>query len=179
MRDPMDRSRRLTDGTRWRTFMRLLRLDDLMTSYTNARPGAGLLVVDLDLGTASGLLASRCRTSPMYRAWYTSSMALGTRYPYGRRSDSGAPMNERWVRAVRSRRCSNAESTTPGSSAGTQVLRPPGASSRRRWRASLSAPPTLRCAQALVDRSFYIGQRLPRSSRLQLRCRGRITRKPD
>jgi hypothetical protein len=65
MRDPMDRSRRLTDGTRWRTFMRLLLLDDLMTSYTNARPGVGLLVVDLDLGTASGLLASRCRTSPM------------------------------------------------------------------------------------------------------------------
>jgi hypothetical protein len=65
MRDAMDRSRRLTDGTRWRTFMRLLRLDDLMTSYTNARPGAGLLVVDLDLATASGLLASRCRTSPM------------------------------------------------------------------------------------------------------------------
>ena len=32
----MARSRRLTDGTRWRTFMRLLRLDDLMTSYTNA-----------------------------------------------------------------------------------------------------------------------------------------------
>ncbi|HWF07876.1 MAG TPA: hypothetical protein VG297_05400 [Bryobacteraceae bacterium] len=26
--------------------MRLLRLDDLMTSYTNARPGTGLLVVD-------------------------------------------------------------------------------------------------------------------------------------
>jgi hypothetical protein len=24
-------------------------LDDLMTSYTNARPGAGLLVVDLDV----------------------------------------------------------------------------------------------------------------------------------
>jgi hypothetical protein len=65
MRDPMDRSQRLTDGTRWRTFMRLLRLDDIKTSYTNARPGAGLLVVDLDLGTASGLLASRCRTSPM------------------------------------------------------------------------------------------------------------------
>jgi hypothetical protein len=66
MRDPMDRSQRLTDGTRWRTFMRLLRLDDLMTSYTNnVRPGASLLVVDLDLGTASGLLASRCRTSPM------------------------------------------------------------------------------------------------------------------
>jgi hypothetical protein len=66
MRDPMDRSQRLTDGTRWRTFMRLLRL----TSYTNARPGAGLLVVDLlvvdlDLGAASGLLASRCRTSPI------------------------------------------------------------------------------------------------------------------
>jgi hypothetical protein len=39
----MDRSRRLTDGTRWRTFMRLLGLDDLKTSYTNARPGAGLL----------------------------------------------------------------------------------------------------------------------------------------
>jgi hypothetical protein len=65
MRDPMERSWRLTDGTRWRTFMRLLRLDDLMTSYTNARPGTGLVVVDLDLGTASGLLASRCRTSPM------------------------------------------------------------------------------------------------------------------
>jgi len=32
-------------------------LDDLMTSYTNARPGAGLLGVDLDLGTAPGLLA--------------------------------------------------------------------------------------------------------------------------
>jgi hypothetical protein len=65
MKDPMDRSQRLTDGTRWQTFMRLLLLDDLITSYTNARPGAGLLVVDLDLGTASGLLASRCRTSPM------------------------------------------------------------------------------------------------------------------
>jgi hypothetical protein len=61
----MDRSRRLTDGTRWRTFIRFLRLDDLMTSYTNARPEAGLLVVDLDLSTASGLLASRYRTSPM------------------------------------------------------------------------------------------------------------------
>jgi len=45
--------------------MRLLQLDDLMTSYTNARPGAGLLVVDLDLSTASGLIASRRRTSPM------------------------------------------------------------------------------------------------------------------
>jgi len=59
--------------------MRLLRLDDLMTSYTNAHPGVGLLLVDLDLGTASGRLASRCRTSPMQRAWYTSSMALDTR----------------------------------------------------------------------------------------------------
>jgi hypothetical protein len=53
------------DGTRWWTFMRLLRLDDLMTSYTNARPGAGLLVLDLDLGTASGRLAARRRTSPL------------------------------------------------------------------------------------------------------------------
>jgi len=64
MRHPMDRSRRL-DGMRWRKFMGLLRLDDVTTLYTNARPGTGLLVVDLDLGTASGLLASRCRTSPM------------------------------------------------------------------------------------------------------------------
>jgi hypothetical protein len=54
MRDPIDRTQRLTDGTRWRTFMRLLRLDDLLTSYTqSACPGAGLLVVDLDFGTAS------------------------------------------------------------------------------------------------------------------------------
>src|SRR5580698_1398202 len=62
MRHPMDRSQRLTDGTRWRTFMRLLRLDDLMTSYTNARPGAGLLVVDLlvvDLGPRHGLRTPR------------------------------------------------------------------------------------------------------------------------
>src|ERR1700683_3864976 len=58
MRKPMDRSLRLKNGTRWRTFMRLLLLDDLITSYTNARPGAGLLVVDLNLGTASGLLRS-------------------------------------------------------------------------------------------------------------------------
>jgi hypothetical protein len=50
----MDRSRQLTDGTRWRTFMRLLRVDDLVAFYTNARPEADLLVVDLDLGTASG-----------------------------------------------------------------------------------------------------------------------------
>jgi hypothetical protein len=40
----MDSSGRLKDGTRWRAFMRFLRLDDLMTSYTNARPGASLLV---------------------------------------------------------------------------------------------------------------------------------------
>jgi hypothetical protein len=58
----MDRSRRLKDGTRWRTFMRFLRSDDLITSYTNARPGVGFLVVDLN---------------------------LGTRYPCGSRSDSG------------------------------------------------------------------------------------------
>src|SRR5579864_5444289 len=74
MRNPMDSSQRLTDGTRWRTFMRLLLLDDLITSYTHARPGVGLLVVDLDLGTA--------------------------RYPYGGRPDSGAPMNGRQLRAV-------------------------------------------------------------------------------
>jgi len=61
MRNPIDRSQRLTDGTRWWTFIGLL-LDDLITSYTNARPGAGLRVVDLDLGTVSGLLASPCRT---------------------------------------------------------------------------------------------------------------------
>ena len=33
---------------------------------------------------------------------YTNSMVLGTRYPYGRRSDSGAPMNERRDRFGRS-----------------------------------------------------------------------------
>jgi len=32
-----------------------------MTSYTNARPGVGLLVVDLDLGTGSGLLLDGSR----------------------------------------------------------------------------------------------------------------------
>jgi hypothetical protein len=42
MRDPVDRSQRLTDRTRWWIFMRLLQLDDLMTSYTNVRPEAGL-----------------------------------------------------------------------------------------------------------------------------------------
>jgi hypothetical protein len=36
--------------------MRLLRLDDLMTSYTNACPEAGLLVVDPDLGGAQTLV---------------------------------------------------------------------------------------------------------------------------
>ncbi|HEY3841211.1 MAG TPA: hypothetical protein VGL72_31785 [Bryobacteraceae bacterium] len=36
--------------------MRLLRLDDLMTSYTNGAPRSWLLVVDLHLSTASGLL---------------------------------------------------------------------------------------------------------------------------
>jgi len=76
--------------------MRFLRVDDLMTSYTNPRPftrlgtdtsvlgrthpsSSGTIfgaawtmvsvparpVVDLDLGAASGLLASRCRTSPI------------------------------------------------------------------------------------------------------------------
>ena len=30
-----------------------------MRSYTNARPGVGLLVLDLDRSAASGLLASR------------------------------------------------------------------------------------------------------------------------
>ena len=33
----MMRNRRLRDGTSWRTFMRLLRLDNLATSYTHAR----------------------------------------------------------------------------------------------------------------------------------------------
>jgi len=45
--------------------MRLLLLDDLMTSYTNARLGVGLLVVDLNLGGPQDPLASRCSTSPM------------------------------------------------------------------------------------------------------------------
>jgi hypothetical protein len=42
MREPRDKSQRLTDGTRLRTFMRLLLLDDLMTSYTNASQKPGL-----------------------------------------------------------------------------------------------------------------------------------------
>src|ERR1700719_1733843 len=37
MRNPVERRRRLRDGTSWRTFMRLLRLDDLITSYTHGR----------------------------------------------------------------------------------------------------------------------------------------------
>ena len=45
----MDRSQRLKDGTRWRTFMRLLRLDDLMTSYTYAgAPELASSVLDLE-----------------------------------------------------------------------------------------------------------------------------------
>ncbi len=48
--------------------MRLLRLNDLITSYTDARPGTGL-VVDLDLSTASGPPASRYRTWQMKRAF--------------------------------------------------------------------------------------------------------------
>jgi hypothetical protein len=48
----MDTRQRLTDDTMWRTFIRLL---PLVTSYTNARTGTGLLVVDLDLGMALGL----------------------------------------------------------------------------------------------------------------------------
>jgi hypothetical protein len=51
-----------------------------MPSYTNARPELAL-VVDLDVGTASGLLASRRRTSPTSRAWYTSSMASARGIP--------------------------------------------------------------------------------------------------
>jgi len=92
----MDRSQRLTDGTRWRTFMRLLRLDDpndilhstraseLASSWwisTSARPQDS---------SRHGAAPRRCSALGI-----TSSMALGTRYPYGRRSDSGAPMNER------------------------------------------------------------------------------------
>src|SRR5579871_6156844 len=53
MRDPMDRSQRLMDGTWWRTFIRLLRMYDLMTSYTKApslswppRGGSALAVTE-------------------------------------------------------------------------------------------------------------------------------------
>jgi hypothetical protein len=38
MRDPIARSWRFTAGTRWLIFMRLLRLDELIASYTNAAP---------------------------------------------------------------------------------------------------------------------------------------------
>jgi hypothetical protein len=50
-----------------------------MTSYTNSRPGAGLLVVDHDLGTASGLLASRCRTSPICIAVSLDNLRVSAR----------------------------------------------------------------------------------------------------
>jgi hypothetical protein len=49
----MDRSWRLTEGRRWRIFMRLLRFrrsDDIL--HQRAVEG-GLLAVDLDLGTAA------------------------------------------------------------------------------------------------------------------------------
>jgi len=47
-------------------------------------------------------------------------MALGTRYPYGRRSDSGA--DEREIGSGGPVKAgSNYESTSPGSSAGTEV----------------------------------------------------------
>jgi hypothetical protein len=68
----MDRSRRLTDGKKWRTFMRLLRLDDLMTSYTKARPGTGLLVVDLES------ICSIVRTRPFNRI-RTAAIRIGLR----------------------------------------------------------------------------------------------------
>src|SRR5690242_3594213 len=58
MRAPMDRSRRLTDGTRRWTFMRSLLLDDLMTSYTNARPGVGLCWSASSLDRLSPSMAS-------------------------------------------------------------------------------------------------------------------------
>ena len=64
-----------------------------MTSYTNARPGAGLLVVDLDLGLRTPRVTVP-RLADVARLAY-QLVALGTRYPYGRWSDSGAPMNER------------------------------------------------------------------------------------
>ena len=127
--------------------MRLLQLDELMISYTNA--GA------------------------QERAWYTSSMVLGTRYPYGKRSDSGAPMDERQVRAVRSRRCSNAESTTPGSSAGTQVpwsVFSPSMASFLKRTANASFVPRLLSIGPSMSASVYRGLR-----GCNLRCRGRVT----
>ena len=76
----MARSRRLTDGTRWRTFMRLLRLDDLMASYTNAgAPELASSVVDLDFSRETGF-ESRLRSqllndfkSATYGSWPLSS----------------------------------------------------------------------------------------------------------
>src|SRR5256885_11694785 len=65
MRDPMDRSHRLTDGTRLWIFMRLLQLDSLMTSYTDARPEDGLFVPlpspsrQLDAVGDNGLIQAR------------------------------------------------------------------------------------------------------------------------
>ncbi len=101
-----------------------------MTSYTNARPGASLLVV------------------PPRRAssWWISTSARGI--PTAGGPTPGAPMNESRVRAVQSRRCSKAEGPTPE-------------------RASLSAPlkPPL-CRGVLSIGPYYVGQRLPRSSRL-------------
>ena len=70
----MARSRRLTDGTRWRTFMRLLRVDDLMTSYTNA--GALELASSRWISTLPGMASSdRCEVEratgiePVSKAW--------------------------------------------------------------------------------------------------------------
>jgi hypothetical protein len=67
----MDRSRRLTDGTRCGTFMRLLQLDDLMTSYTNARPVADLLVMDIDLERSESQLGR----SPAWPSFHDVSAA--------------------------------------------------------------------------------------------------------
>ena len=53
----MARSRRLTDG-RWRTFMRLLRLDDLMAYYTNA--GAPELASSRQVSTIESRLVVSC-----------------------------------------------------------------------------------------------------------------------
>ena len=90
----MDRSPRLTDGTRWRTFMRLLRLDDLMTSYTNA--GAPELAPRGGSRPQHGLRTHRV-TVPHLADVARLVQLDGSRH---------APMNERQVRAVRSRRCS-------------------------------------------------------------------------
>src|SRR5882724_2353662 len=79
MRNPVERTRRLRDGTNWRTFMRLLRLDDLMTSYTHARPIAipeksvFRLVSRLLVHWATGTPVSAV---PVLRTWHTSASAL-------------------------------------------------------------------------------------------------------